>query len=149
MAGVSNMVTKLEKSQVDIIRTAREENDDFNLAVQLDLLYYNIEESSFRTLLNQIGLGYRKARYLVGIMEDAERLDYPFKEVQSLMIGVGWTKTAIILRSLKHKKSVSNLIKHYRKKTVPELRKDFPSPEAKSTHTTKKQFAAFLTVKKP
>ncbi len=148
MPGVSNMATKLEKSQVDIIRNAREENDDFNLAVQLDILYSNIEESSFRLLLDQIGLGYRKGRYLVGIMEDTECLDYALEDVQSLMIGVGWTKASIILRSLTHKKSVSNLIKHYRKKTVPELRKDFPSPEAKSTHSTKKQFAAFLTEKR-
>ena len=142
------MATKLEKSHVDAIRKAREENDDFNLAVQLDLLYCNIEESSFRLLLEQIGLGYRKGRYLVGIMEDTERLDYPLKDVQSLMAGVGWTKTSIILRSLANKKSATNLIKHYRNKTVPELRKDFPSPEAKSTHSTKKQFAAFLTEKR-
>ena len=141
------MTTKLEKSQVDIIRTAREENDDFNLAVQLDMLYCSIEESSFRSLLEQCGIGYRKGRYLVGIIEDAIRLKYPFDEVQTLMKGIGWTKASIILRSLTHKKSVTNLIKHYRKKTVPELRKDFPSPEAKSTHPTKKQFAAFLTEK--
>ena len=67
------MATKLEKSQVNIIRNAREENDDFNLAVQLDILYSNIEESSFHLLLDQIGLGYRKCRYLVGIMEDTVR----------------------------------------------------------------------------
>ena len=148
MSGEIDMATKLEKSHVDGIRKAREENDDFNLAVQLDILYSNIEESSFRLLLDQIGLGYRKGRYLVGIIEDTVRLDYPFDDVQSLMIGVGWTKTSIILRSLAHKKSVSNLIKHYRNKTVPELRKDFPSPEAKSTHSTKKQFAAFLPEKR-
>lgn len=142
------MATKLEKNQVDIIRKAREENDDFNLAVQLDILYSNIEESSFRLLLDQIGHGYRKGRYLVGVMEDTERLDYPLEDVQSLMIGVGWTKTSIILRSLTKKKSVTNLIKHYRDKTVPELRKDFPSPEAKSKHARKKQFAAFLTEKR-
>lgn len=142
------MATKLEKSHVDAIRKAREENDDFNLAVQLDLLYCNIEESSFRLLLDQIGLGYRKGRYLVGIIEDTERLNYPFEDVQSLMKGIGWTKTSIILRSLAHKKSVSNLIKNYRSKAVPELRKDFPSPEAKSTHSAKKQFAAFLTEKR-
>ena len=142
------MATKLEKSQVAIIRNAREENDDFNLAVQLDLLYCNIEESSFRSLLKQCGIGYRTGRYLVGIMEDTERLDYPLEDVRSLMIGLGWTKTSIILRSLAHKKSISNLIKYYRSKTVPELRKDFPSPEAKSTHSTKKQFAAFLSEKR-
>ncbi len=142
------MATKLEKNQVDIIRNAREENDDFNLAIQLDILYSNIEERSFRLLLDQIGIGYRKGRYLVGIMEDTERLDYPLEDVRSLMIGVGWTKTSIILRSLTHKKSVTNLIKYYRNKTVPELRKDFPSPEAKSTHSTKKQFAAFLSEKR-
>ena len=104
------MTTKLEKSQVDVIRNAREENDDFNLAMQLDILYSNIEETSFRLLPDQIGLGYRKSRYLVGIMEDTERLDYPLEDVQSLMIGLGWTKTSIILRSLTHKKSVSNLV---------------------------------------
>ena len=142
------MTTKLEKSQVDLIRNAREENNDFNLAMQLDLIYCNIEETSFRSLLDEIGLGYRKGRYLVGIMEDTERLGYALDDVQSLMIGVGWTKTSIILRSLTHKKSVTNLIKHYRNKTVPELRKDFPSPEAKSTHSTKKQFAAFLPEKR-
>ena len=142
------MTTKLEKSHVDTIRSAREDNDDFNLAVQLDILYYNIEESSFRSLLEQCEIGYRKGRYLVGIMEDTERLDYAHEDVQSLIKGVGWTKTSIILRSLTHKKSVANLTKQYRQKTVPELRKDFPSPEAKSTHSTKKQFAAFLTEKR-
>ncbi len=142
------MTTKLEKSHVDIIRKARKDNDDFNLAVQLDMIYCNIEETSFRLLLDQIGLGYRKGRYLVRIMEDTERLDYPLEDVQSLMIGIGWTKTSIILRSLAKKKSITNLIKHYRNKTVPELRKDFPSPQAKSTHSAKRQFAAFLTEKR-
>ena len=142
------MATKLEKSQVDIIRTAREENDDFNLAIQLDMMYYSSEETSFRSLLEQCDIDYRTGRYFVGIMEDTERLDYTLKDVQSLMAGVGWTKTSIILRSLTYKKSVKNLIKHYRKKTVSEVRKDFPSPEAKGTYSTKKQFAAFLTVKR-
>ena len=142
------MATKLEKSHVDTIRKGREENDDFNLAVKLNILYSSAQESSFRSLLDEIGLGYRKGRYLVGIMEDTLRLDYPLEDVQSLMIGVGWTKTSIILRSLTHKKSVSNLIKHHRNNTVPELRKDFPSPEAKSAHSAKKQFAAFLTEKR-
>lgn len=142
------MATKLEKSQVDIIRKAREENDDFNLAVQLDILYYSTEESSFRELLDEIGLGYRKGRYLVGIMEDSERLDYALEDVQSLMTRVGWTKTSVILRSLTHKKSVSNLVKHYRNTTVPVLRKDFPSPAAKTIQSSKKQFAAFLTEKR-
>ena len=142
------MTTKLEKSHVDTIRKAREENDDFNLAVQLDMLYSSVEESSFRSLLDEIGIDYRTGRYLVGIIEDTERLNYAYDDVQSVMIGVGWTKTSIILRSLTKKKSASNLIKQYRKKTVPELRKDFPSPEAKSTHSTKKQFAALLTEKR-
>ena len=64
------------------------------------------------------------------------------------MIGVGWTKTSIILRSLTYKKSVTNLVRNYRKKTVSELRKDFPSPEAKGTYATKKQFAVFLSEKR-
>lgn len=139
------MATTQEAKLVEIIRKAREDNDDFNLAFQLDSLYNSTEESSFRALLDDIGIGYRTGRYLVGIIEDADRLSYPYEDVQTLMQGIGWTKSAIILRSLTRRRSISNLIKKYRSTTVAALRNEFPSPAAKRDHASKRQFAAFLT----
>ncbi len=139
------MPTKLETKIIKQIRQARADNDDFNLALQLDVLHSNIEESSFRSMLDEIGIGYRTGRYLVGIIDDADRLKYPHEDIQVLMQGIGWTKSAIILRSLTRRRSVANLIKKYRSTTVSALRNEFPSPAAKRDHASKRQFAAFLT----
>lgn len=139
------MATELEKKWIKTMREAEEAHSDFERAICFELLYDGLEESSFKSLLDRAGFDYRTARYLVGIMEDADRLSYPREDIQKLMTEIGWTKASIILKSLTRRRSVDNLIRQYGRKTVPELHREFPSPNAKRNHSAKRQFSAFLS----
>ena len=81
---------------------------------------------SFRSFVEDCEIGrYRKAMYLVGIIDDMKHLRYTPGEVKALMDDFGWSKLSIILAGLPNRVARTLLVKKYGHMTLTEVKAEF------------------------
>ena len=118
--------------------------DQYELARQIHKHYKSLSTDKFKNQIQRDGVNYRKAMYLVSVINRQKALGYTAKETRKLMRELGWTRVSVMMLSMAKKRSVTTLVRRYKDATVPVVKKAFPSPNSRTGSWYDKLFAVHM-----